>query len=80
MFRTMSLQRRDEPAPPYHRETAATLAAAFRSPAALFLQNLESAIKAASVSPRNDVGLSPWAGRDTVRVFANSERGGRQWR
>jgi hypothetical protein len=78
MFRTVSLQRRIESGPQYHRKTAATPAATFRSPAALFLQNFESAIDAASVPPRNDVGLSPCAGRDAVRVSANSERRGRQ--
>jgi hypothetical protein len=62
MFRTVSLQRRNEPVPPYHKKTAVA-AAAFRSPAATFLQNFESAIKAASMPPRNDVGLSPCAGR-----------------
>jgi hypothetical protein len=80
MLRTVSLQRRNELAPPYHRKIAATPAAALRLPAALFLQNFESAIKAASESPRNNVGLSPCASRETVRVFTNLKRGGRQWR
>jgi len=69
MFRAVSLQRRIESTPQYHRKTAATPAATFRSPVALFLQNFESAIEAASVPPRNDVGLSPCAGRDAVRVL-----------
>ena len=80
MFRSVSVQRRIESTPPYHRKAAATPAATFRSPVALFLQNSESAIKAASVPLRKDVGLSPCAGCEAVRVSASSERGGRQWR
>ncbi len=78
MFRAVPVQRRIESTPQYHRKAAATPAATFRSPVALFLQNFESAIEAASVPPRNDVGQLPCAGRGAVRVGANSERGGRQ--
>jgi hypothetical protein len=81
MFRAASLQRRNEPSRPYHRKTAATPVVTFRFLAALFLKNFDSAIRAASVPPRNDVGLSPCPGRSALIVSATSEHGGqRQWR
>ena len=76
MFRTVSLHHRNEPGRPYHGKTAATPVVTFRFSAALFQESLNSAIKAASVPPRNDFGLSPFAGRGAARVSANS-RGGR---
>jgi hypothetical protein len=80
MLRAASLQRRNELGRPHREKLAATAVVAFLFLATLFLKNFDSAIKAASVPPRNDVDLPPCPGRSAVRVSANSEQGGRQWR
>jgi len=78
MRRPVSLERRNETSRPYHRETAATPVVTLRFSAAVFPKNVELAIKAVSVSPRDDLGLLPCRGGSALIVSANSERGGRQ--
>jgi len=78
MFRTAFLQRRNEPGRLDYRKAATTPPVRARFLAILFLKNFDSAVKAASVLPRNDFGLSPCPRRSTLIVSANSERGGRQ--
>jgi hypothetical protein len=81
MSRIPSLQRRNEPGRVNYPRAAAALPVRACFLATLFLENFDSAVKARSLLPRNDLGLSPFRYRSASIVSANSDDGGqRPWR